>query len=467
MTLLLDDLRPLIDEGESSSLEFKTSTAKLKSAVETLCAYLNTQGGIVLIGVNDSGKIIGQNVTDQTRLEIANLISKIEPAAHVDFEYIATRNNTYVIKMSVKFNPASIPYVFDGKPFWRVLSSTRRMPQQRYQQLLIEKNNHFSSWDALNASNIDIKDLDQKEIINTIHKSIQAGRLEARHQTSDLLTALRLLKLTNNGKLLNAAAVLFCKDPGLHFPQCLLRLVRFKGTDKSNIIDNKRIYGHAFHLIENIEDFFLRHMSINSKLAPGKMARQDIPDYPPRAIREAIINAISHRDYTIRGGSISVMIFDDRLEITSHGTLPFGITVNDLMHDHDSQPRNDRITQVMYRRGLIESVGTGTQEIVNECRRFHKPLPAFIERGNTFVVQFSIKNPSPKPSALTDRQHEIINILSSQKAASATEILKSLSTPPAERTLRDDLAKLKKLNRINATGKGRGTTWFLIRNKAE
>lgn len=120
---------------------------------------------------------------------------------------------------------------------------------------------------------------------------------------------MRLLKLTNNGKLLNAAVVLFSSDPELNYPQCLLRMARFKGKDKSNLLDSKRVFGHAFSLLNNAEDFCLRHMSIESEFVPGKMARRDIPDYPPRAVREAIVNAISHRDYTIKGGSISLMIF--------------------------------------------------------------------------------------------------------------------------------------------------------------
>lgn len=468
MALDLDNLERLVKQGESSTLEFKTSTAKLKSAVETLCAYLNAQGGVVLIGVTNSGKINGQEVTDNTRLEIANLISKLEPAAQVDFEYIPIKNDKHVIKMTVSPNPASIPYVFDGKPYWRVLSSTRPMPQPRYQQLLMERANKLSPWDSEVANNLNIEDLDHKEIINTISESIRKGRLESRYETDDPLTALRLLKLTINGKLLNAAAVLFSSDPELHYPQCLLRMVKFKGKDKSNLLDSRRVYGHAFRLLSDAEDFCLRHMSIESEFVPGKMARRDIPDYPPRAIREAMVNAIAHRDYTIKGGSISLMLFDDRLEITSHGTLPLGITVNDLKQEHDSQPRNERITQVMYRRGLIESIGTGTQEMISECKEFGKPAPEYLERANTFVVRF-LPRPIPiKLDHLTDRQNEIINIVSSKNTVSASEILSSLSDHPAERTLRDDLAKLKKLGLIETTGKGPGAVWHLVqKNEAE
>jgi len=281
------------------------------------------------------------------------------------------------------------------------------------------------------------------------------------------LKGLRLLKLTKNGGLLNAAAVLFAKDTELNYPQCLLRLVRFKGNSKSNIIDSKHIHGNAFSLLEYAEDFCLRHTSIKSKFTSGKMAREDIPDYPPRAIREAIINALCHRNYSIKSGSISLMIFDDRLEITNYGTLPLGITIDDLKHEHDSQPRNQRITQVLYRCGIIESVGTGTQEMIELCKNLGKPEPEYIERGNTFVVCFLQTHPLPHTTTeLTSRQTEIIKILSEKENISASLILASLSDTLAERTLRDDLTKLKKLGLIKSSGKGRGTVWSLMGNKA-
>jgi ATP-dependent DNA helicase RecG len=274
------------------------------------------------------------------------------------------------------------------------------------------------------------------------------------------------LKLLVDGNISNAAVVLFCRDPMPYYPQCLLRMAKFKGTDKSDLLDSRRVYGNAFTLLEEAENFLMRHMSIKSTFIPGKMARKDIPDYPPRAVREAVVNAICHRDYTIKGGSMSFLIYSDRLEIASHGTLPLGIAIEDLKRTHESQPRNDHITQVMYKRGIIESVGTGTEEMIKECRAIGKPDPKYLERGTTFVVCFKARGIADivEPHVMqeiSERQKVILEFLLDTGALSSTEILKGLDLTITERTLRRDLNHLMKLEIIKVKGKGPNTLWYL------
>jgi ATP-dependent DNA helicase RecG len=449
----------LVKQGESNNLEFKTSTANLYNVCETLCAFLNgANGGTVLIGVKNNGKIVGQDVSDNTRLEIANLFSKLEPPTSVAVDYIIIEKNKCVIKMTVIPNPALAPYVFDGKPYWRVESQTKPMPQQRYHQLLIERSNKTDGWEQTKAEHITIADLDQNKIIDAINESISRGRMESRLATEDPKEALLRLKLLVNGNLSNAAVVLFCKDPMPYYPQCLLRMAAFKGKDKSNMFDSKRVHANAFVLLDEAESFLLHHMSINSEFIPGKMARKDIPDYPPRAIREAMVNAICHRDYTIQGGSISLMIYSDRLEISSHGTLPFGVTIEALKQTHDSQPRNERITNVMNKVGIIESVGTGTQEMIKECRALGKPEPEYIERANTFVVCFHVDNTSEK--IINERQRKILSILKNHNGLQNADILNKLGLDITNRTLRRDLSYLMELDLVSLEGKGISATWF-------
>ncbi len=456
----LDDIEALVKQGESMSLEFKTSTAKLHSVLETLCAFLNGKGGTLLIGVKNNGQIIGQDVTDNTRLEIANLLSKLEPPTSIDVSYIPIEKDKYVIKMTAISNRALIPYIFDGKPYWRVESSTKLMPQQRYHQILIERTHKTDGWELGKSDHFNIDDLDKNAIISAINESIGRGRMEARLATKDPNEALIRLKLLVNGNITNAAIVLFCKDPMPYYPQCLLRMTSFKGSDKSDLLDSQRIHGNAFVLLKEMEFFLKRHMSIKSEIIPGKMARKDIPDYPPRAVREAIVNAICHRDYTIQGGSISVMIYNDRLEITSHGTLPFGVTVEDLKKIHESQPRNERITNVMNKMGIIESVGTGTQEMIKECKALGKPAPEYIERGNTFVVCFR-KTAHTLKEDVDIRYEKILSLLKLHHGLKRVEIKDKIDISISDRTLRRDLNHLMELGRIRLKGKGASAVWFL------
>jgi len=458
----IDELKLLVSESESETLEFKSSTAKLKSVFETLCAFLNTKGGVVLIGVKDDGRIVGQEVTDQTNLEIANMIAKHDPPSPIDIEYITAKNNKHVIKLTAIPNAWLMPYVFDGKPFWRIGPSTRLMPRQHYQQLLLDQANTSNPWDAEVAHHLAIKDLDEDEVMNTLNESIERGRTKATLSTNDPMAALHTLGLLKNGALTNAAGILFCKDAETYFPQSLLRLVCFKGSTKSEILDSRRIYGDSFVLLEEIETFLMRHMSIASEFVPGKMARIDYPDYSLRAIREAMVNAICHRDYSMDGGSISVMMYNNRLEITSHGTLPRGITLEELKKTHESFPRNSKITHVMYKRGVIESAGTGTQEMLEECKTIGAPEPEYIERGTTFVVLFYKNVQDLQKVGLLIRQKEILKIMATLGECTTTQILEDMKAPPTDRTLRSDLARLEELGYIARQGEKRATTWWLL-----
>lgn len=462
----IEKIKQLITEGESTNLEFKTTTAKLKNACETLCAFANAKGGMVLIGVKDDGSVIGQEVTDSTRVEISNFIAKFEPPITMAVKYILIKSNKHIIAMSVENNNSSIPYTFEGRAFWRLESTTQRMPQQRYNELLLDHANKLEPWDVKVANQITIDDLDGDEIIKTLDESIERGRTDSKYATKNINEALLRLKLTKNKDLLNAAGVLFCRDAESDFPQCLIRLVRFKGLEKGHIIDSKRIYGNAFQLMEEANLFIARHMSIASEFIPGKLARTEHPEYSLRAVREALVNAICHRDYTNIGGSIGVMMYDNRLEISSYGRLPTGISISDLLMAHESIPRNEKITHIMYKRGIIESVGMGTQEMIEECRKIGAPEPEYFEKGNTFVVVFHssplIKTHEEKRVIMNPRHTEILKIMSTFKeGCSSTQIHNLMSTPPTDRTLRSDLVELEKQNLIERHGEGRKTIWLL------
>lgn len=454
-------VKALIKLGESSTLEFKTSTAKLNSIFETLCAFLNGAGGVVLIGVKDNGDIVGQAVTDNTTLEIANLISKFEPPAVIDIKYFKIENGNTVIQLTANPKAAFVPYVFDGKPFWRVGSSTRLMPQQHYHELLLEKTIHLKPWDSMTSSGLTVNDLDHKKIIEVLNKSIKRGRLESKFSTDDPTDALQTLGLISNDLITNAAGVLFCKKIDSFYPQCIMKLACFKGTTKSDILDSKQIYGNAFTLLEEAEAFLMRHMSISSEFVPGKMAREDIPEYSLRAIREAIVNAICHRDYSIHSGSVSFMIHQDRLEISSLGKLPQGISLEQLKQKHSSVPRNAKITHVMYKCGFIESVGSGTQEMIQDCRAIGSPDPEFIQDGSSFSVVFSKNLQVRDKDELTIRQREILTIMQTLGECTRVQIANKFKALISERSLRAELSYLEKTGRVLRRGIGKAITWKL------
>jgi ATP-dependent DNA helicase RecG len=134
-----------------------------------------------------------------------------------------------------------------------------------------------------------------------------------------------------------------------HYPQCQLRLARFRGTDKNEFLDQRQLHGHAFDLLSEAMQFLTRHLPVAGRIEPGVFERVDEPLFPPIALREALVNAFCHRDYAQAGGAVSVAIYDDRLEIWSSGELPLGMKVEDLKREHLSRPRNPLIAEVFYR----------------------------------------------------------------------------------------------------------------------
>lgn len=277
--------------------------------------------------------------------------------------------------------------------------------------------------------------------------------------------ALDRLGLRSDGQILQAAVVAFGRRLLPDFPQCGLRLARFRGTTKTEFLDQQQLQGHAFLLLREADLFMRRHLPVAGRIQPGLFDRADQPIFPPVALREALVNALCHRDYSIPGGAVSVAVFDDRLEIVSTGTLPPGITVEDLKREHASRPRNPLLAEVFYRRGLIERWGRGTQKIVELCRAAGHPEPEFEERAGEVVVRFLPSEYIPPHRVshdLTVRQREILHSLRDGAQHTFHEVLQGLHSTAAPRTVRDDMKLLRDIGLIECTGRGPHARWRLL-----
>lgn len=165
------------------------------------------------------------------------------------------------------------------------------------------------------------------------------------------------------------------------FPDAIIRLGRFLGIDKSEILDQQDLEIPISKALEPIIVFIRRHTSLAAKI--GEMRRKDIPQYPTSVVREAVMNALLHADYSIKGSSIQVAIFDDRIEITNPGCLPFGLSF-DAALSGISQLRNRVIGRVFRELNLIEQWGSGLGRMISICQQQGIPLPKFEELGNFF-----------------------------------------------------------------------------------
>lgn len=186
------------------------------------------------------------------------------------------------------------------------------------------------------------------------------------------------------------------------------------------------------------------------------------------SVREALINAIYHRDYSAYSGSITLAIFDDRLEIWNNGKLPKPLKLEDLLGEHGSWPRNKLIANVFYSMGLVETWGTGTNRMIALCEQEGLPKPEFKEYSGGFAVIFKFKNPIGFTQALAkiqskvDVRHEaILNLLKESKPLSSSEIHQQLKQLASLRSIKADLSALQKLGKLQRQGKGKNTLWQL------
>lgn len=474
----INELNDLL-KRENRELEFKSTTGEIHNACKTLCAFLNGQGGVVLIGVKNDGRIVGQMVTDPTYQEIANNLRKIEPPVNADVSYISVSENKFVIALDV---PAGehIPYVFDGRPYHRVESETVPMSQHLYEQLLVKRGQLNHAWDEYINDDYTIDDLDHDKIRETVRKGILAKRMPKNALDDNVPNILNRLELLKNGKPKNAAVVLYAKEIISKYFQCMIKLARFKGLRTlDDFIDNQQVCGNAFNLLDEASNFMNKHLNISSTFTQDSFIRQDKFTVPVLAVREAMINAICHRDYQ-NNSTISLAIFDDRMEIWNSGNLPKQLKLEDLKRIHGSHPRNKLIASTLYKLGYIEKWGNGTLKIFDESRQHGIPEPIFEEYSTGLSVQFIFEEPiGPRVHSiqsehlmeinkesplkiniiLSIRQSEIVKILGDNLELTALDIMKKLMKPPSGRTLRDDLAHLKKQGIIESRGRGKHAIW--------
>lgn len=461
----LTEVERLAALGESDTLEFKKTTGELEGACNTLCGFLNVRGGTVLIGVTDGGRVVGQDVSEQTEIKVSECLRGFEPPAPIASSIIPVgKGHRNVIAMQATPTGEYLPFTFRGRPYQRIGTVTSQMPQDRYRQLLLERAHALQRWENAPTPGISVSDLDQEEIQTTLQVGRTSGRLldAATDSPADVLDR---LGLRADGQILNAAVVLFGREFLPSYPQCQLRMARFVGKEKTEFLDNRQIHGNGFDLLEEAISFLQRHLPVAGRIQPGLLERLDEPLFPFEALREALVNAICHRDYSRAGGAVSLAIYDDRLEIWSDGTLPFGLTVEDLRRDHTSRPRNPLIAETFYRRGLVERWGRGTQKIIELCVRAGQPEPEFLEQGGAVGVRFLPSGYVPPLRVghrLTDRQREILRLLADTRTLAFREIRSHWEAPPPDRTLREDLLHLKRLGLLTSVGHGRGAVWLLI-----
>ena len=471
--------------GESETLEFKKSTAEKERLCRTLCAFGNGRGGRALIGVTPGGKVVGQAVSDRTLEELAREFQNFEPPLFPTLERVPVGEGREVLVVTVARSPR-VPVAYRGVAYERVLNTTTVMPRATWQRLLLEEMHAIERWENRPAEGWDIGRLDHREMVLTMEEAIRHGR-SADPGTREPLEILRGLGLLVDGdRLSRAAVVLFCKDetPLPDYPQLLLKVARFKGVDRNEFLDNRQYHGNAFALMRQAERFLIDWLPVAGRIVPGQMAREDTPLLPVEARREALANAFVHRDYSIGGGSVSVALYDDRLEIISTGELHFGLTPEVLFREHESRPWNPMIAQTFYRRGIIEVWGRGTLKIARLMQEAGLAPPEVALRTGAVVVTFvlpgnaiggvtgktpvevtvetPVKTPvkTPPGKSLRETPEAILRLLRAEPGLSARELASRIGK--SKSAIERAIVKLRDSGLLERIGPDKGGHWQVI-----
>lgn len=388
----IDDIKAIIARDENRVLELKKTTGELIKGMQTLCAFLNSDGGWLFFGITPKLEVLGQNVTDSTQREIAHEMTKIEPAISLPIEIveIPERPGCSVIGIycdAAKFGDA--PYTYDGRAYYKVESTTVLMPRSMFEERLRRSNPSRFAWESQTPDNLHYEDLDEGRIKGAVAYGVDRGRMPASAMTESAWSLLDKFGMIEDGKIKNAAAALFIKRPTA-YPQFLLRMARFRGVEKDAFVDNIRAKGNFFELLDAGMAFLFKHLS-QSGVVKG-LRREEQLEIPVEALREALTNALCHRLMDSPSGSVGISVFDDRVEIENTGHLPNELTTETIKLPHRSYPQNPIIADTLYLTAFLESWGTGVKRIVDACKEVGLPEPEYGTDGGFVWITFTRPN---------------------------------------------------------------------------
>jgi ATP-dependent DNA helicase RecG len=359
------DLEIMLQEGEGAMLEYKESLSA--SFSRELVAFANTAGGRILLGVRDDGTVKGIADTNEFRARIQDIARNCDPPVKILLHHIGR-----VTVVTVRESDAKPVQCSDGF-FWRQGAVTQKLSREEIRNI----------FQQVGAIRFDLSichsfrypdDFDPDKFSHWLEQSTitRGGSVE------DILVNIEAAE-RSGGKLVfrNAGVLFFAREPRRFFNQAYVTCLLFKGTSKVHVLDRKDF---ANGVVADIEDS-LRFIERNTRTAYRieKLQREELPQYPGAALREAITNAVMHRYWFIDGANVFVEIYEDRIEVSSPGGLPSGMLPEDL--GSKSVRRNPLIADLLHRIAFIEKAGTGIRRMREGAREQGYPEPEFSANG--------------------------------------------------------------------------------------
>ena len=372
-----DQLDQLLTTKEGYKLELKQKFNK--NITKEVCAFANSSGGRIIIGVSDTGQKIGVKNDNHQLSKIQDTLNQINPFLQTT---VYPLKNLIIIE--VPEGPDK-PYAAPTGFFLRTGPNSQKMDRDQIISFL-EKEGRIKFDEMINEKGDFLDNFSPPAFA----RFLKLAGIEADLEPKNTLRNLSCLELED--KLTNAGVLMFAKDISSIMNQATIVCVLYQGEEKLKVIDRKDL---AVDLIKNLDDslnFILRNTKTEYVFS-DQPTRKDVADYPLKAVREALVNAACHRDYFNRGSQIMIEIFSNRLEITSPGGLPTGLNPKDF--GNRSLARNPLLASLLQRVNYAERLGTGINRIKAEIENHPKPLLVDFKycSDSFFVVVFSqIKN---------------------------------------------------------------------------
>lgn len=453
------ELSHLLSQNEGRRLEFKSNMPTSAELARTVIAFANDAGGDILIGVNDDKTIAGLPENNLPRLEeqLSNMIyDKCYPAILPEISFMCS-NDKHLIRIHI-YRGSMPPYHLkhEGRmegTYVRVGSTNRKADAELISEL--ERARHHVSYDGEVVYDKKVSELN----IQSFTKLYKDKTGE--DCTANVLNKLDLVRTEQGNEYPTRALILLSDDVLRHqlFPNAKIECARFKGVTADVFIDQKSITTPIALQAEEAYDFILRHINEQASVRGVYTVRRW--EYPVKAIREIIRNAVVHRQYTREGMNVKVAIYDDMVEITSPGVLPPSIDYSD-MTSRQSDARNKTIATVFKRLGIIDQWGNGLVLVAEELKDYPEIDFQWKEVGMSFQVQF-IKKSAPTmkifPHEKDSVELSVLLYIKNNKFATIRSIAESLRISKWQ--CETIIKQLQHTGRIIRTGSARKGEWLV------
>lgn len=440
----------ILKQGENSKIEFKKRINK--ELASEICAFVNSSGGIIMIGVDDNNVVTGLNVDNTTRSKLESSITAINPRP--ELEIIETKyNDKNIIIIDCKAG-RNKPYIISGSIYVRYGANSQKLiTSVEIREFFQQENQIF--WDKTNCENFSYpKDFDNKIYEHFIQKS----------NISKILSQEQIVKnldlISETKKFKSGAVLFFAKKPEKFFSHIGIRCVLFKGNTKRYILDDKLFTGNLVSQYENSIQYIKSKLETRYEIeSQGTLPRKEILEIPEITLKESVINALSHRDYYAQGAIIHVEIFDNRLEITNPGGLV--PQIKEYEFGRKSFSRNSLIFDLFQRMDLVEKVGTGIPRMNEAMKNAGLFEPEYSTEGFFTVklfrpIRFS-KWLSNLEIKISKNQENILFAISENSKITYTEISRKIGI--SETATENNIKKLKELKLIDRIGEKTTGFW--------